>query len=166
MTRMLMLAAATAMIAACGSGDGDNADAAGAPPANGAAPPPAADEAAPSAAAGAAPPAAPGEQAASSPGLGQAIPPAFQGVFDAPRDACAGPSEYRLTVAAGELRFHESIGTVRSVTVDGADAIRVAADYQGEGESWSNVRTLRLSDGGMTLTITGEGTSLTRYRCD
>jgi hypothetical protein len=157
MTRILMLAAATAMIAACGSDDGGNADTAGPTPANDAPAPPPADAAAA---------AAPDRQAASAPGLGQAIPPAFQGVFDAPRDACAGPSEYRLTVAGGELRFHESIGTVRSVTVDGPDAIRVAADYQGEGESWSNVRTLRLSDGGMTLTITGEGTSLTRYRCD
>ncbi len=157
MMRMLMLAAATAMIAACGTGDGGDVGNAGEPRSNAAAPPPAADQAAAPEAANPPPPA---------PSQAQAIPPAFQGVFDAPRDACAGPSEYRLTVAPGELRFHESIGIVRSVTEDGPDAIRVAADYQGEGESWNNVRTLRLSDGGMTLTITGEGTSLTRYRCD
>ncbi len=157
MTRMLMLAAATAMIAACGRDDGGHVENAGEPGSNSAAPPPAASQAAAPEAPSPPPPA---------PGEAQAIPPAFQGVFDAPRDACAGPSEYRLTVAPGELRFHESIGTVRSVTGDGPDAIRVTADYQGEGESWTNVRTLRLSDGGMTLTITGEGTSLTRYRCD
>lgn len=147
MTRMLMLAAATAMIAACGSDDGGDVDRSGETRSN---------EAAEAAESAPAPPTAHAE----------AVPTAFQGVFDAPRDACAGPSEYRLNVSAGELRFHESIGAVRSVSIDGPDTIRVAADYQGEGESWSNVRTLRLSDGGMTLTISGEGTSLTRYRCD
>jgi hypothetical protein len=158
MTRILMLAAATAMIAACGSGDGGDIGNAGEPRSDAVAPSPEANGAAAAETRSRAP--------ATAPSPAQAIPPAFQGVFDAPRHACAGPSEYRLTVSAGELRFHESIGIVRAVTEDGPDTIRVAADYQGEGESWSNVRALRLSDGGMTLTITGEGTSLTRYRCD
>jgi hypothetical protein len=92
-----------------------------------------------------------------------AIPAAFRGTFDENSDACGGPGESRLEVKADELRFHESIGKVRKVDVEGPDAISVEADYQGEGESWRNVRRLRLS--GDTLTISGEGTSLVRIRC-
>ena len=158
MTRYFMLAAAAAVLAACGSDGAGGVNEAGEPaPANAAAPPPAKEAAASS---------DPGNALSAEPRPLQAIPPAFHGVYDADRNACAGPSEYRLTVTAAEMRFHESIATVRSVVADGADTIRVAADYQGEGESWSNVRTLRLTDGGMTLTLTGEGTSLRRARCD
>lgn len=94
------------------------------------------------------------------------IPPAFRGVYDSTVEACARPSENRLTVSAGELRFHESIGTVREVTVEGPRAIRVASDFQGEGESWQAAHRLRLADGGATLTVTGKGTSLARVRCE
>src|SRR5688572_32047930 len=47
---------------------------------------------------------------------------------------------YKLAVSASELRFHESIGTVRSVKVEAPGRIEVLADYQGEGESWQNLR--------------------------
>ncbi len=161
MGRMLIFAAATALLAACGADQGDR-EAAGEPPAaNETAPAPSADNlAAPPEAGNAAGTAVPSP----APPTGD-IPAAFQGVYDSDREGCGRPSEYRLTVAARELRFHESIGAVRSVAVDGPDLIRVTADYQGEGESWTNVRTLRLADGGATLTITGEGISLTRVRC-
>jgi hypothetical protein len=66
-------------------------------------------------------------------------------------------------VSAGELRFHESIGTVRGVAVEGPDRISVDADYQGEGESWR--ATQRLVRDGDRLTISGDGTSLERVRC-
>lgn len=93
------------------------------------------------------------------------IPPAFQGRYDASLAACSAPSDARLEVAAGELRFHESIGTVRKVTIAAPDRVSVTADYQGEGESWRSVRELRLSDGGAALTVSGDGTSLARRRC-
>jgi hypothetical protein len=94
-----------------------------------------------------------------------AIPEPFLGTYDISREDCARSSDGRLTVAPGELRFHESIGTVRKVTVAGADSVTVEADYQGEGESWRNVRELRLAGGGASLTIRGDGIGLTRIRC-
>jgi len=54
---------------------------------------------------------------------------------------------------------------VRGVTIDGPRAIHVAADFQGEGESWSAVRQLRLSEDRARLTISGDGTELVRVRC-
>jgi hypothetical protein len=93
------------------------------------------------------------------------IPAAFHGIYDRSIDSCARPSQDRLTVSARELRFHESIGIVRSVNSGPSDSIRVEADYQGEGESWRAVRELRLSNGGGTLTVGGDGTRLDRVRC-
>ncbi|HEY5724171.1 MAG TPA: hypothetical protein VIT45_17815 [Allosphingosinicella sp.] len=97
------------------------------------------------------------------PVIAGAIPEAFRGTYDQNEENCARPSEYRLTVDAGELRFHESIGKVRSVKVMEAGRIEVLADYQGEGETWQNVRTLELD--GKRLTISGEGTKIDRLRC-
>lgn len=94
-----------------------------------------------------------------------AIPAPFHGVYDASREACGRPSDGRLTVTSGALRFHESIGTVRGVTAAGAGAVTVEADYQGEGESWRSVRELRLAEGGDGLTISGDGTTFARVRC-
>lgn len=93
-----------------------------------------------------------------------AIPIAFHGVYDRDRGACSAPSEYRLAVTADTLRFHESIGRVRSVSGSGR-RVSVAGDWQGEGESWTNTRDLILSPNGGTLTVEGDGASLTRVRC-
>lgn len=93
------------------------------------------------------------------------IPAAFLGRYDGSAEACARPSDSKLTVGPGELRFHESIGVVRTVGIKGPEAIEVEADYQGEGESWRSVRELSLSDGGATLTIGGDGTRMVRVRC-
>lgn len=126
------------------------------PGANQAAAPPAVAEAPANAGEAAPPP---------PPAIGKAIPAAFLGVYDASLEACGKPSDRRLAVSATALRFHESIGTVREVTDAGAGAIRVEADYEGEGESWRSLRELRLDDGGAKLTVSGDGTSLVRVRC-
>ena len=97
------------------------------------------------------------------PAIAGAIPEAFRGTYDQNEENCARPSEYRLTVDAGELRYHESIGKVRSVKVLTPDRIEMLADYEGEGETWQNVRTLELD--GKRLTISGEGTKTDRIRC-
>jgi hypothetical protein len=97
------------------------------------------------------------------PAIAGAIPEPFRGTYDQNEESCARPSEYRLTVDAGELRFHESIGRVRSVKASTPTRIEVLADYQGEGETWQNVRTLELD--GKRLTISGEGTKIDRVRC-
>jgi hypothetical protein len=93
------------------------------------------------------------------------IPSPFQGVYDGNLAACAEPSDARLEIGPGELRFHESIGTVRKVAIVSPNRVSVTADYQGEGERWRSVRELSLSGGGATLVVSGDGTSLIRRRC-
>ena len=93
------------------------------------------------------------------------IPAAYLGVYDGSLEACARPSVERVTVSGRELRFHESVGTVRSVAWGGTGAIAVEADYEGEGERWRSLRILSLAENGARLTIKGEGTALVRVRC-
>jgi hypothetical protein len=94
-----------------------------------------------------------------------AIPARFHGTYDESLEACSGPSQYRLTISAAELRFHESIGVVRNISIEAPDRIRLTADYEGEGESWRSMRKLQLGEGDRRLLVTGDGTSLTRLRC-
>lgn len=96
---------------------------------------------------------------------GDSIPSAFHGTYDESREDCERPSEYRLRVEARALRFHESIGEVKGVSVEGPRLVSVSADYQGEGESWHSVRRMHLSDDGATLTVSGDGTEMVRIRC-
>jgi hypothetical protein len=113
---------------------------------------------APSPPPGQSPPSAP-------PTAGAAIPAPFHGEYDASVEACSRPSDGRLVVTSTELRFHESIGSLRRSAGKGASEVEVEADFQGEGETWRSVRTLILSDGGETLTISGDDTSFVRVRC-
>lgn len=117
----------------------------------------------------AAPPPAPAPAPAERPPRPEAkedaIPAAYHGLYESSKEACGQPSDGRLAVSAGELRFHESIGTVRKVVPEPSGAIRVEADYQGEGESWRSTHRLSLSEGGAALTVSGEGTSMVRRRC-
>jgi hypothetical protein len=107
----------------------------------------------------------PGNSSA-QPVASNAIPAAYHGVFDQTAAACSAASSiYRLTVTGDEMRFHESLAEVESVTPEGGDAIRVAANYSGEGMTWSNIQRIALSNGGQTLTITGEGRPVRRVRC-
>jgi hypothetical protein len=117
--------------------------------------------------------AAPASHTASPPASGPqhphsiatSIPAAYHGVYDRSPEACARPSADRLTVSARELRFHESIGSVRSVAYGGSGAIAVEADYEGEGQRWRNLRILTLAGNGASLTVHGEGSSFVRVRC-
>ena len=93
------------------------------------------------------------------------IPASLIGVYDVSLEACAKPGDGRLTVSPTELRFHESIGTVRRVAIASAGPITVEADYQGEGESWRSTRELKLGDGGKSLTVSDDDSSLVRVRC-
>ena len=97
------------------------------------------------------------------PAIAGAIPEAFRGTYDQDEQSCGRPSQYRLVIDAAELRYHESSGKVRSVKVLAPERIEIFADYQGEGETWQNVRTLALD--GKRLTISGEGTTADRVRC-
>jgi hypothetical protein len=94
-----------------------------------------------------------------------AVPDAYHGTWEETPADCDAPSELRLRISAGELRFYESIGTVTAVAPVESNVISVTADFQGEGESWSAVRELRLFDAGASLTVTGDGEMQTRVRC-
>lgn len=93
------------------------------------------------------------------------IPVPFHGLYAATAAGCARADETRLTVTAGELRFHESIGAVRAVAVEAPGRVRVTSDFEGEGESWRATHRLSLSNGGATLAVGGSGTHFVRVRC-
>lgn len=95
-----------------------------------------------------------------------AIPEPFRGRWDASAAACAGAgSEMRLVVGPDSLRFHESLARVEAVRVLGADAVALDLASEGEGERWSETRTLRLMpDGG--LAVEAPGSSANRVRCE
>lgn len=112
-------------------------------------------------------PAAPKTSGAFEPVRGTTIPAPFLGVYDRTLASCSGPSQERTTITPTELRFHETIGKVRSVLLRRENELEVDADYQGEGEFWRSNRLLTLSQGGARLIIDGDGTSpaLARVRC-
>lgn len=95
------------------------------------------------------------------------IPERFLGRWDADADACrSGVSDMALRVEPGALRFHESIATPTSVLPLDDDAVRVAADYEGEGQTWTAYRLLRL-DGPDTLFVGDDaGDGVSRVRCE
>ena len=110
---------------------------------------------------------APKASAAFEPVRGTTIPAPFLGVYDRTLAQCSGPSQERTTITPGELRFHETIGKVRSTLLRRENELEVLADYQGEGEYWRSNRLLTLSQGGARLVIDGDGTSpaMMRVRC-
>lgn len=94
------------------------------------------------------------------------IPARFRGEWTEEPSACgSGDSETRLRIGADALRFYESIAKVREIEVVSDRVIEVTADYSGEGQTWSNQSRLSLSPDGDTLTVTGEGATMTRTRC-
>ena len=95
-----------------------------------------------------------------------AIPSRFQGEWNQDPSACGtGASDTRLRIGAEELRFYESAGDVSEVEVVNDRVIDVTASYSGEGQSWTNKRRLTLSEDGGTLTVSGDGATMTRTRC-
>jgi hypothetical protein len=153
-------AAAAMLIGGCGSrqgGDEPEANLAAAPAASTPAP----------VENGSAVPAAPKAPGAFEPERGTTIPAPFLGVYDRTLASCSGPSQERTTITPSELRFHETIGKVRSVLLRRENELEVDADYQGEGEFWRSNRLLTLSQGGARLIVDRDGTSpaMMRVRC-
>ncbi len=99
------------------------------------------------------------------PPLVTGIPAKFQGKWDESAAACATASILTLTISGNELRFHESIGEITSVTPEGDNAVKVEGPFEGEGEKWEGEMRLELSADGTTLTTTNGGTATPRVRC-
>ncbi|MCP1471798.1 hypothetical protein J3E64_003511 [Sphingobium sp. OAS761] len=94
------------------------------------------------------------------------VPAAFQGRWAGLDDRCgdkAAPME--LTIAADELVFHESVGTVKAVRNEADGKVAVDASFTGEGQSWTRSLSMALAAGGRRLTITNDGEAVTRKRC-
>lgn len=114
---------------------------------------------------------APPQEAAPAPApvepqpLAVGIPAKFQGKWDESTAACATASIMTLTISGNELRFHESIGEITSVTPEGENAVKVAGPFEGEGEKWEGEMRLELSEDGTTLTTTNGGRVTPRVRC-
>ncbi|HWJ69780.1 MAG TPA: hypothetical protein VNS79_07020 [Sphingobium sp.] len=82
------------------------------------------------------------------------IPAAFQGNWSASRASCGKPGDdMRLAVQGDSLIYYESVGQVTAMQKLGDDRIHITADYNGEGDHWSDSATLALSEGGNRLTI-------------
>lgn len=115
----------------------------------------------------AAEPGPPTEPRRPTPDEANTVPERFQGEWNStPADCGTGNNPSRLRIGADDIRFHESSGTITSVTVrDGLD-ITLAADMTGEGEVFESTYGFRLSDDGNTLTDTTSGTGMARHRCD
>lgn len=102
---------------------------------------------------------------AEPPPVAVGIPAKFHGKWDESAAACATASIMTLTISGNELRFHESIGEITSVTPEGDNAVKVAGPFEGEGEKWEGEMRLELSADGTTLTATNNGTATPRVRC-
>ena len=99
-----------------------------------------------------------------APGLPALVPARFQGTWAADAVACAAVGDpSRLVIAADALRFHESSGPLRNVSVNGDD-LSLTAALTGEGETREASYRFTLSDGDTVLTDRDAG--LVRRRCD
>ena len=91
-----------------------------------------------------------------------AIPVAFRGDWSASKASCGKPGDdMRLAVSTDSLVFYESVGKVTALTHVAADRVRLTAQYEGEGDKWSETSTLALSNGGEALTVG----NVKRVRC-
>ncbi|WP_311268682.1 hypothetical protein [Sphingobium sp. WCS2017Hpa-17] len=94
------------------------------------------------------------------------VPAAMQGRWAGAAERCGDKAAaLELTVMPDQLLFHESVGTVKSVTQDKDGRAAVEAAFTGEGQSWTRTLALSLSKDGKALTVVNDGTAVTRKRC-
>lgn len=94
------------------------------------------------------------------------IPAAMQGRWAGAAERCGDKAAaLELTVMPDQLLFHESVGTVKSVTQDKDGRAAVEAAFTGEGQSWTRTLALSLSKDGKALTVVNDGAAVTRKRC-
>ena len=82
------------------------------------------------------------------------IPVRFQGEYDSALRYCGtGLSDMRLRISATKIRFYESEGTVKSILTQANGELTIMAEYNGEGETWTDVDQFALSRDGRQLTV-------------
>ncbi len=94
------------------------------------------------------------------------LPAGFVGKWDEGPKPCSAAyrSQMQLDIAASEMSFFESGGTVKSVKVNSPTDIVAEVAMAGEGETWTSKMHMVLTDDGKTLTI-DEGKAGVRKRC-
>jgi len=98
-----------------------------------------------------------------SPTTANTIPEAYRGHWNTRLADCPGDSgEGKLIVEARAMTFYESVGHVVAVTPQN-DRISVTLKRSGEGQTWQDTGTWKLSPDGATLTDVTNGA--TRSRC-
>ncbi len=118
-------------------------------------------------------PAAPDTRAApaapAAPAKPTAVPAAFIGEWNSDPKACStGQNESRLRIGADRIDFYESGGPITAVTLKSPTEVAITATLSGEGETWTDVTSFRLSADGKTLTdasVPGEESPTSRTRC-
>lgn len=98
---------------------------------------------------------------------GSVVPLAFRGAWNLqPGDCQGGTGDGRLTISSRGLEFYESHGEVISTEVTG-DRLLVQARMTGEGETWEETYSFRLSPDGGSLWqgVVGGGEGVRRVRC-
>ena len=152
--RQLLLALAIAAGAGCSADSAPGGDASAPASVAGAAATPAAT-----------PPSTPDAPPAPAPDQVATVPTRFQGKWALDAAACAfAAHESHLSIGADRIQFHESGGTVTSVSQNGSE-LTVVARLSGEGETREASYRFRLSEDGNTLTDLSSGAAMVRHRC-
>ena len=81
------------------------------------------------------------------------FPAAFRNKWDKSAEACATAGTQVVTVREGEIQFFQSMGKIKSIAGDRADAVRFEGRFPGEGDAWDGSMRLEMSPAGDTLKI-------------
>ncbi|TXC74145.1 hypothetical protein FSZ31_05365 [Sphingorhabdus soli] len=86
--------------------------------------------------------------------MGKAFPKSFQGRWGLVAGDCTstrGDAKGLLTITGDQLRFYESIGTVKVLTVKSPVSITADLAFTGEGQEWKQTTDYTLVNGGRTM---------------
>lgn len=89
--------------------------------------------------------------------MGKAFPKGFQGRWGLVANDCTstrGDAKGLLTITGDQLRFYESTGTVKVLTIKSPDSVTVDLAFTGEGQEWKQTSDYALADGGKALVRT------------
>lgn len=89
--------------------------------------------------------------------MGKAFPKSFQGRWGLVAADCTstrGDAKGLMTVSGDQLRFYESVGTVKVLTIKSPDSVTADLAFEGEGQTWKRTIDFALGDGGRTMVRT------------
>ncbi len=86
--------------------------------------------------------------------MGKAFPKGFQGRWGLVANDCTstrGDAKGLMTVSGDQLRFYESVGTVKVLTIKSPESVTADLAFEGEGQTWKRTIDFALADGGKTM---------------